>query len=367
MFLIQYAKALAFSFKKYIFAQINKKIYKTVLQKITNLLLLTGMFLLLQYCTSENTNDGDNTTIDTSWKATNKTTNNSLSSLDKTSSSATTGLDKNNEMQSKKGLDDKQMVYFKGGIITIGSNNRFPNQKPAFEIKVSAFYIDKSPVTVAEFRRFIEATGFVTEADKFGNAGVYHTGQGRWSLVEGANWEYPLGPGHPKAEDNHPVTQVSWNDAIAYSRWAGKRLPTEIEWEYAAKNGKNTDNKYSWGNRIVVNGEYQANIWQGTKNQNTKIDGYLYTSPVGAFGKTPAGLTDIAGNVWEWCSDTYMPYEGSDARFYPNPEVKVIRGGSFMFDDAGEESCTVTFRGHNTRETSLFNIGFRCAKDASAR
>lgn len=347
--------------------QQQTKKHKTVLQKITNLLLLIGTLLLLQNCASENTNDGDNAPIDTSWKTSDQPQTDSLSKPDNTHSSATAGGVDNSEMGTGKNLDQKEMVYFDGGSIIIGSNNRLPNQKPAFETKVSAFYLDKSPVTVAEFRRFIEATGFVTEADKFGNAGVYHIQQGRWSLVDGANWEYPLGTDHPKADNDHPVTQVSWNDAVAYARWAGKRLPTEIEWEYAAKNGKNTNNKYSWGNRIVVDGEYRANIWQGTQNQNTKIDGYLYTSPVGVFGKTPSGLTDIAGNVWEWCSDTYRPYKGNKMRFYPNADVKVIRGGSFMFDDAGEESCTVTFRGHNTRETSLFNIGFRCAKDATAR
>jgi len=179
-------------------------------------------------------------------------------------------------------------------------------------------------------------------------------------LLPGAFWKKPFGPSGPDAENNHPVTHVSWNDAVAYAEWAGKRLPTEAEWEFAARSGKNSDEKFSWGNEISVNGQYFANTWQGEINVPDTKDGYLFTSPVGAFGENEAGLTDMGGNVWQWCADTYKPYPGSNEPYRIDTNVKVIRGGSFFFDQSGEDSFSVSGRSMNSHETSLFNTGFRC-------
>ena len=262
-----------------------------------------------------------------------------------------------------KEADTTKMVYFKGGKITIGSNNGPVNEQPTFEMEIAPFYLDKNLVTVAEFREFINQTKHKTEADTFGDSGVFMIDEGKWTLLPGANWEYPLGKDQPKAQDNHPVTQVSWNDAKAYASWAGKRLPTEFEWEYAAKNGENTSDKYAWGASLVVNGKYMANVWEGTTIQDkTMKDGYLLTSPVGHYGATKAGLNDMGGNVWQWCENYHKPYPESSSTPPADPNVRSTRGGSFMFDEALENSYTTTFRGKNSIDTSLFNMGFRCAK-----
>jgi len=260
-------------------------------------------------------------------------------------------------------VDTSGMVYFEGGTILIGSNDSSLNEKPAFEKKIAPFYIDKNLVTVAEFRNFVESTSYKTEADKFGDSGVFLFETGKWILLKGANWEYPLGRDKPKSEDNHPVTHVSWNDAKAYAGYIGKRLPTEFEWEFAAKNGKNTTNKYAWGNDLVVNGKYMANVWQGNSVQEkTVLDGYMLTSPVGVFGETEAGLLDMGGNVWQWCENYFKPYPEDETVAPQDLNIRATRGGSFMFDEALENSFTTTFRAKNSVDTSLFNTGFRCAK-----
>jgi formylglycine-generating enzyme len=256
----------------------------------------------------------------------------------------------------------REMVYFPGGKILIGSQ-RFPNETPIFDTMVNPFYIDKTLVTVKQFRSFVKETLYITDANKFGDAGVFNNSAGQWVLVQGANWEYPFGLRQAEASDNYPVTQVSWNDAVAYCNWAGLRLPTETEWEYAARNGKNTSDPYSWGKSIVINGRYMANIWQGDLSVPQGDDGFVNTSPVSSFGETPAGLTDMGGNVWQWCSNSFKPYKSNNQPYLYNADTKVIRGGSFFFDQAGELGYTVSFRGSNTAETSLFNTGFRCAKD----
>lgn len=256
------------------------------------------------------------------------------------------------------------MVFFEGGEIIIGAENGPPEEAPAFRTTVEPFLIDKNPVTVAEFRVFTKETGYVTEAEKYGNSGVLNSRTGQWILAEGASWKQPLGADGPEAEDNHPVTHVSWNDANAYAEWAGRRLPSEIEWEYAAKGGKNSGDLYSWGNDLVEDNTYQANVWQGDfPFTNTEDDGYFYTSPVGEFGETEAGLTDMGGNVWEWTSDTFKLYEGNKAPFRINPDNKVIRGGSFLCKKEVCYSYRVTARQFNSRESATFHMGFRTAKD----
>ncbi len=257
-----------------------------------------------------------------------------------------------------------EMVYFKGGTFLMGSENGLPNEKPIHKVIVGAFKIDKSPVTVAQFRVFAEATNYKTEAEKFGDSGVYNFKTQGWDLLPGAYWRNPFGSASTEAIDNHPVTHVTWNDAVQFASWAGKRLPTEAEWEYAARSGKNSGNKFSWGNEVTVNGEYFANTWQGEINTSESKDGYLFTCPVGTFGENEAGLTDMGGNVWQWCADNYKAYPGSIVAIREDPNVKVIRSGSFFFDQNRENSFSVSGRSMNSHETSLFNTGFRCAMDA---
>lgn len=257
------------------------------------------------------------------------------------------------------------MVYIPGGVTTIGSAAGAPDERPTFEARVRPFFLDVHPVTVAEFRRFVNATGYRTEAERFGSAGVYDAATDTWRLVAGATWHHPRGPEAPPAPDDHPVTQVSWHDATAYARWAGKRLPTEVEWEHAARGARNSREPYAWGNALVVNGQHMANTWQGTfPGRNTGDDGYLYTSPVGAYGTTSLGLTDMGGNVWEWVEDWYRPYAARGTPFTPTARSeKVQRGGSFLCHKSYCHGYRVSARSHSTPETSLFHVGFRCAKD----
>lgn len=259
--------------------------------------------------------------------------------------------------------DFGKMVFFEGGTIQIGANDRELNERPSFEMEILPFYLDKNLVTIDEFRKFIQEAGYQTEADTFGDSLVFLFETGNWVLLKGANWEYPLGVTEAKGIGNHPVTHVSWNDARAYAKWIGKRLPTEFEWEYAAKGGESTSTKYAWGSSIEVNKKYKANVWQGVSvSDRLFLDGYKLTSPVGVFGETPSGLTDMGGNVWQWCENSYESYPSNLNRGNKDSKVRSTRGGSFMFDAALENSYTTTFRGKNSVETSLFNAGFRCAK-----
>ncbi len=257
------------------------------------------------------------------------------------------------------------MILFEGGTFMMGSDSGLPQERPAHSVTVKPFRIDKSPVTVSQFRVFTEAANYKTEAEKFGDSGVFNMDSQKWELMAGAFWQKPFGPNGPNAEDNHPVTHVSWNDAVAFAKWAGKRLPTEAEWEFAARSGKNSDNKFSWGNQVSENGKYFTNSWQGTLKAPETADGFMFTSPVGAFGENEAGLTDMGGNVWQWCADNYKGYPGSTAPINEDSNVKVIRSGSFFFDEYGDNSLTVSFRSMNSHETSLYNTGFRCAKDGN--
>ncbi|MGL4630598.1 MAG: formylglycine-generating enzyme family protein [Leadbetterella sp.] len=260
------------------------------------------------------------------------------------------------------------MIAVPGGNVQIGSEGGFEGERPMFWARLKPFFMDENLVTVREFRKFIQATKYITEAQKFGNAGIIdETTGGAWILQDGANWEYPMGPKFPKAPDNHPVTQVSWNDATAYAKWAGKRLPSEIEWEHAARNGKNTRSKYPWGENITENGKYKANIWQGKfPISNSNEDTYRITSPVGAFGKTPIGLTDMCGNVWQWTACRRFDYmalfkEGFDPKdFSVN---KIERGGSFLCEPGWCHGYRVSGKSSTSPETSLFHVGFRCVKD----
>ena len=260
------------------------------------------------------------------------------------------------------------MVSFAGGKTRIGSEDGPPTERPQFTADVAPFLLDVHPVTVAEFARFVSATGFKTQSERLGESGVFDVATGKWSLVDGADWRHPRGPATPAAPDDHPVTQVSWNDAQAYCAWAGKRLPTEVEWEHAARGGRGGDHRYAWGDELVVGGRFKANTWQGHfPERNTVDDGYLYTSPVGVFGTNPEGLSDMGGNVWQWCADWYRPYADRDRPFTPTADSeKVIRGGSFLCDPTVCHGFRVTARGHTAPDTGLMHVGFRCARDAVA-
>ncbi len=230
--------------------------------------------------------------------------------------------------------------------------------------EIEAFFMDESPVTVGQFRKFVEATNHVTEAENFGNSGVF-TIEKNWFLKDGAYWEYPMGKDEPKAKDDHPVTQVSYNDALAYCKWAGKRLPTAAEWQHAANDGKELNTTYNWGNTLVVNDKYKANVWQGSfPYVNTLRDGFEHTSPVGYFGKTKLGLTDISGNVWEWTSDWDIPFGTKKENYQVNQQSqKVLRGGSFLCEPSFCHGYQLTGKSESTPETGLMHTGFRCVKD----
>ena len=257
------------------------------------------------------------------------------------------------------------MVTVPGGVTHIGSEDGMPYERPIFEAEVGPFSMDASPVTVARFRTFVERTGYETEAERFGNAGVL-VGQG-WQMVDGANWKYPRGPDFAAAPDDHPVTQVSWNDAAAFCAAEGKRLPTEIEWEHAARGATDRRSRYAWGEALVEDGAAKANTWEGTfPIRNTAADGYAFTSPVGAFGATVLGLTDMGGNVWEWTDSWFRPYADHDRPFtLTSQSQRVQRGGSFLCNPSWCHGYRVSARSHATPETALFHVGFRCAQDAT--
>lgn len=277
------------------------------------------------------------------------------------------------------------MVYVPGGRTHIGvaqdelkalAADRPPGARhmwgqeamPPFVAEVDAFLLDEHPVTVEQFAAFVAATDYTTQAERFGDAGVLDERSGRWDLVEGATWQKPLGPNGPTAPDDHPVTQVSWNDAEAYCAWAEKRLPTEVEWEHAARGAVDRRSHCPWeGACDRATRVQKANTWQGNfPVNNTEADGYRQTSPVGAFGETALGLTDMAGNVWEWTDSWFRPYSERDIPFQPTPQSeRVQRGGSFLCNECG--GYRVFARSHATPETSLFQVGFRCARDVSTR
>ncbi len=261
------------------------------------------------------------------------------------------------------------MVYVPGGVTRIGSDEGPSFERPAFEVEVKPFFLDIHPVTVAGFAQFVKATGYQTQAEKFGSSGVFESANPQWTMVDGANWRYPRGPAKPPAPPDHPVTQVSWNDAVAYCKWIGKRLPTEAEWEHAARNAQNGGPRYAWGGELVVNGAYMANIWQGHfPVENTIEDEYEYTAPVGLTGLSPLGLTDMGGNVWQWGEDWYRPYELRHTPFTQDENSeKVLRGGSFLCDPKVCHGFRVSARSSSTPETGLNHMGFRCTKDLPAR
>jgi formylglycine-generating enzyme required for sulfatase activity len=293
------------------------------------------------------------------------------------------------------------MVWIGGGSFLMGSEEGQPDEKPVHEVTVSGFWMDRYEVTNEQFEKFIKATGYVTIAERkpkqedfpdappealVPGAIVFtpppgdvplHNHMAWWRYVPGANWRHPEGPGSDlKGREKHPVVQVAWFDAMAYAKWAGKRLPTEAEWEFASRGGKDKLT-YTWGNEKTPDGKWLANIWQGKfPNGNTLQDGFKLQSPVGSFAANGYGLHDMAGNVWEWTSDWYMPDyyakspkqnpQGPQESYDPNePGVwkRITRGGSYLCTEAYCWGYRPAMRMKTSPDTGLNHTGFRCVRN----
>ena len=261
--------------------------------------------------------------------------------------------------------DSSKMIFIKGGKFIFGNDNGLERERPEQEVIVQSFLIDKNLVTVNDFRNFVTSTNYKSEAEKFGNAIVFIDSINTWKLIDGATWEYPLGKSNPIAFDNHPVTQVSWNDALAYCEFCDKTLPTEVQWEYAAsERGQKKNQLLYWGNELVINNKYMCNTWaSGYPNSIGFQDGFKYTSPVGYYGANSLGIFDMAGNVWEWCYNWHLPYTGSNQIFPTELQGKAQRGGSFLCNPNYCHGFRLSARSATSPESSLFHVGFRCAKN----
>ena len=258
-----------------------------------------------------------------------------------------------------------KMKFIKGGKFIFGNDNGLDREKPEQEVIIQSFLIDKNLVTVEEFRDFVDESNYITEAEKFGNAIVFVDSINNWQLIDGASWEYPLGDSNLIALDDHPVTQVSWNDALAYCEFCDKTLPTEVQWEYAAsERGQKKNQLFYWGNDLVINNKYMCNTWaSGYPNSIGFQDGFKYTSPVGYYGANSLGIFDMAGNVWEWCYNWHLPYVGSNQIFPTELQGKAQRGGSFLCNPNYCHGFRLSARSATSPESSLFHVGFRCAKN----
>lgn len=262
-------------------------------------------------------------------------------------------------------------VVLDGGSFLMGTHSHegYPADRegPVREVDVASFAISKYTVTNAEFAQFADETGYVSDAERYGWSFVFHSLVRKklaakvtnvvqevpwWWKIDGACWKYPEGPGSRiKNRMNHPVVHMSWNDAIAYADWAGLRLPTEVEWEYAARGGL-VQKRYAWGDELTPDGKHMCNIWQGKfPDINTTEDGYFSTAPVDAFYPNGYGLYNVAGNVWEWCFDIF------------NGGSRAMRGGSYLCHESYCNRYRVAARSGNTPDSSSGNLGFRLVAD----
>jgi sulfatase modifying factor 1 len=215
------------------------------------------------------------------------------------------------------------------------------------------FFLDRTPVTVGAWR----ASGLPTTAERLGGQ-VMVLGTGTWRVVPGATYERPRGPEGSEARDDEPATQISWDDATAFCAARGARLPTEAEWEAAARNGRGDRSTYPWGDEPTENGRWLLNAWQGSfPTTNSMEDGFLFASPVGSFPPTPIGLMDMVGNVWQWTSDRFAPDDPNDTR-------RAMRGGSYLCDEVVCHGYRIEARQGATPDSALMHVGFRCAADA---
>lgn len=283
------------------------------------------------------------------------------------------------------------MVRLGGGTFLMGGEGEgvwfADGESPVRETELSAFWIDETTVTNAAFASFVDAVGHATEAERFSWSFVHlsqlseeqrerhasrRVGNLEWWFgIEGANWRTPLGDGRCFDElgrRDHPVVHVSWNDAAAFAHWAGKRLPTEAEWEFAARGGL-LQRRYPWGDELLVGGEHRCNLWQGTfPTLDTGEDGYCGTAPARSFPPNGHGLYHMAGNVWEWAADWFSPVYGRTAP-RENPkgpeqgERRAMRGGSYLCHESYCNRYRCSARSSNTPDTSTGHLGFRCAAD----
>ena len=319
-----------------------------------------------------------------------------------------------NNINKKGKVSHEGMVLIKAQTFLMGANDNEGrvDEYPQHKVQLEDFWIDATEVTNAQFKKFVDATGYITTAEQkpdweliklqlppgtpkpaedvlvaaslvfvkqpigtpLDNAAAW------WSWKQGANWKHPKGPGSDiKGKDNYPVVHVSWDDAQAYCKWAGKQLPTEAQWECAARGGLKT--KYTWGSEDIEKGKPKANTWQGTfPSTNTKWDRFDGLAPVKQFAPNAMGLYDMAGNVWEWCSDWYREdtyttqLENNSAQVIvnpigpddsydpqePNAPKRVVRGGSFLCNASYCKGYRVTARMKTSADTGLEHTGFRC-------
>ncbi|UOE94820.1 formylglycine-generating enzyme family protein [Alkalihalobacillus sp. LMS39] len=277
----------------------------------------------------------------------------------------------------------ENMKYLSGGTFIMGAdlNEGYSSdaEGPKRLVTVEPFYISPYTVTNEQFHTFVQKTGYITDAEKYGWSFVFHLLVSEstakkvkeivpqtpwWWVVEGASWQCPEGPDSTiDSRLDHPVVHISWNDAIAYCSWSNCRLPTETEWEYAARGGLQSA-RYPWGNELLPNGEHRCNIWQGTfPHENTNEDGYISTAPVHTFPPNGFGLYNMVGNVWEWCANSFYPH--SQHEDYLN--VKAMRGGSFLCHASYCNRYRNAARSSNTADSSASNIGFRCVMSKEKR
>jgi sulfatase modifying factor 1 len=310
------------------------------------------------------------------------------------------------------------MVWIPGGQFSMGAKDPtvlsccggpdpMKDARPIHRVEVNGFWMDQTTVTNAQYSRFVRETGYRTVAEQpldpreFPHADPAGLQPGAlvfrppaqvtdlknfrqwWEWVPGACWRHPEGRGSRiKGRENHPAVHIAYDDALAYAAWAGKRLPTEAEWEFAARGGQ-AGLLYWWGNDLTPGGRWMANIWQGPfPTRNTAEDGFAGTAPVGSFPPNPYGLYDMAGNVWQWCQDWYRPDtyrrrakqdgvvqnpRGPDSSFdlaEPGLAKRITRGGSFLCTDQYCTRYMVGTRGKSEPSSGACHLGFRCVKDA---
>jgi len=305
------------------------------------------------------------------------------------------------------------MLWIPGGTFRMGSNDHYPEEAPVHRVTVDGFWIDRTPVTNRQFKQFVRATGHVTTAEiapdpkdypgalphmLYAGSLVFVPPRSAvdlrdwsqwWTFLKGADWRHPYGPkSNVKRLDNHPVVHVSLSDALAYAKWAGRDLPTEAEWEFAARGGLDGA-EFAWGEQFMPRGVQMANIWQGNfPLQKLNENGYKRTSPVGAFPPNGYGVCDMIGNVWEWTSDWYTPKHEADAskaccipenprggreeqsydRCQPNIKIprKVIKGGSHLCAPNYCRRYRPAARHAEPVDTSTSHLGFRCVSRSPA-
>lgn len=295
----------------------------------------------------------------------------------------------NTSVQGLKG--DKElsdMMLIPAATFLMGTDDKegFPadGEGPVRNVTLSTFLIDVTAVTNKQFATFIKETNYVTDAERFGWSYVFHsfvsmeTGEKVtqvatqtpwWWVVEGADWCHPEGPdSHVDERLDHPAIHISWHDADAYCRWAGKRLPTEAEWEYAARGGL-IQKRYPWGDELKPGGEHRCNIWQGKfPDKNHASDGFAGTAPVRSYQPNGYGLYNMSGNVWEWCEDWFtkayhLSSESVNPRGLVSGVARSMRGGSYLCHKSYCNRYRVAARSKNTPDSSAGNIGFRCVAD----